>query len=70
MKLFLLLTVFVFITSVIVTFYAFLDYKVFLNCPLVYKLLIGIGLVTPLVNIYDSIKAFVLIVAAISNIEE
>ena len=69
MKLFLGLTLLIFGISVTVTFFAFLNYKAFLDAPLVYKLLIGIGLLTPLANIYDTLKTFVLIGNALSSIK-
>lgn len=69
MKLFLALTIVIFVLSISVTFYAFLNYKVFLGVPLVYKLLIGMGLLTPLANIYDSLKTFVVIGNALANIK-
>ena len=55
------------IISVVITLNAFIDYQAFLDTPLVFKLLILVGAITPLANIYDTIKSFVILTTLLSG---
>jgi hypothetical protein len=67
---FLLLNLIILITSIVVTLKVFILYQFFLDAPLVYKLLIGLGLVTPLANIYDGIKNFIMVNSYLDSIKK
>lgn len=67
MRSFLILNLFLLVISVIVTLSAFINYQAFLSTPIVFKLLILVGMVTPLANIYDVIKHGVILFTLLSG---
>ena len=67
MRSFLLLNLVLFVVSVIITLNAFINYQAFLDTPVVFKLLILVGSITPLANIYDVIKNTVILSTLLSG---
>lgn len=70
MRFFILFNLVILILSIALTTFAFINYQVFLSSPLAFKILILLGLVTPLSNIYDVLKNFVLLDTLISGKKE
>jgi len=64
---YLILNLVLFIASIVLTYSGFSNYDVFLTVPISLKILILIGLVTPILNLYDVIKIFVFITTSLSQ---
>ena len=41
--------------------FAFINYQIFFTLPLIFKVLLLIGILTPLINIYNTIQRFVIL---------
>jgi len=61
MKFFILFNLLLFCGSILLTFKALMNFQLFLTLPLSLEILILIGLVTPIMNLYDTIRNFVML---------
>lgn len=66
---FLLFNVILFLASAILIFTGFQNFSLFMSLPLSLEILIVIGFITPVMNLYDTIKNF-LSIAANPNYED
>ena len=53
--------------SVLLTYSGLSNFNLILTLPLGLKILIGLGLITPVANLYDTIKNFVLLSTIVSE---
>jgi hypothetical protein len=63
---FILFNVVLFIVSLILTYKGFANYKLFLELPASLEILIVIGFVTPIMNLYNTIRNFVTLSSILS----
>lgn len=56
--------------SVLLTYSGLSNFNLILTLPFGIKILIGLGLITPVVNLYDTIKNFVLLSTIVSEVKK
>lgn len=66
---FILFNVVLFFASLILTYKGFVNYKIFMELPLSMEILVLLGFVTPIMNLYDTIRNFVTL-ASLANVEQ
>ncbi len=68
--LFLLFNITLFIVSLLLTYFSMLQFNVFLTLPTSLQILIGLGLITPVMNLYDTIRTFVSLITIMSETKD
>jgi len=68
--LFILFNLSLFVASVLLTYFSMLRFGLFLTLPTSLQILIGIGLITPVMNLYDTIKNFVSFVTILAETKD
>lgn len=67
---FIIFNVVLFIGSLILTYKGFANYKIFLELPLSMEILVVLGFVTPILNLYDTIRNFVTLSNAVIKVNQ
>lgn len=68
--LFIVFNLVLFVASVALTYSGFTHHKLFLELPASLEILIVIGLVTPIMNLYDTIQNFQAILSGIKGSDD
>lgn len=63
----LIFNIILFVVSSLLIFSGFKNFELFLTLPVGLEILIGIGIVTPIMILYDSIKVFVILGSLLSQ---
>lgn len=68
--LFILFNLALFVASLLLTYFSMLHFNLFLTLPTSLQILIGIGLITPVMNLYDTIRNFVSFVTILAETKD
>lgn len=68
--LFILFNLALFVASLLLTYFSMLRFDLFLTLPTSLQILIGIGLITPVMNLYDTIRNFVSFVTLLTETKD